>query len=205
MKLDFDTEAYKFHRGMDILKSNFELSARALASEIAHAKQKLEEYLESGEDLDQWEDLDGSGQGNLVYRHENALEFDIEAANDCAMVFRKSMIAPIYHLWERYVQSVATKPVRSHVKLVEALLEAKNHVVDFGLSRLLLLNNILKHQNREHVEILIRDCPHMFPNWNVLPEKLDWYDAVILTDVDVLDFIGIAKRSAPAWNARMIG
>lgn len=190
--LAFDTRAYRFHQAIDLLKVNFERTALFLAEDIRNAESALREYLASGDNLDDYED------GHLLIDHERNLEYDIEAAKECAVIFRKSILMPVYHQWERYVRAIAPEAKQRHADLVKALEEEMQYTPDANLAKLYFLVNILKHNNRKWVCCLFDEQNNFLPKWEKVPDKAwDWFDVVRLEDSDVIDLILAAKRSVP--------
>ncbi|MGN7772192.1 hypothetical protein [Phyllobacterium sp. 22552] len=192
----FDVRSYKLHFGLDLLQSSFEISMEALYERIRSAEAKLAHYMENGGIVER------DAEGNVIFDEVIVHEFELEEATECANTFRKSFMMSIYHQWERYARSVVGSNEFTHPKLI-AKLDAKGIVTDPSITEIHCLVNVIKHNSRAWAEKLFDKNPNLFSTlFAKLPDKeIDWYEALILTDNDVMRLIGIIRNSVPLPTA----
>jgi hypothetical protein len=155
----------------------------------------------------QWEEYDDETGAGWNYGEE--LSERRSGAKDALLTIRKAFAIMTYHLWEREALRWATykKKGPNHTDFIEAL-AAKAIALDAkSLSELNKLVNCLKHNSTKSGPDLYLVRPDFFasdfdPNaiHSATGEpfsRIDWAENIVLTDVNIEEFLTAVLNSAP--------
>ncbi|AEH86626.1 hypothetical protein Mesop_2148 [Mesorhizobium opportunistum WSM2075] len=195
VQLNFNFHGYRFQESTKILYASFRLAVQALRADVERAQNEAvayQKYLDAG---GEW--IGEREDGHVIWDQEQVLDMQIEASDEALMALRKAFVIALYHYWERAIR-VSTGDDKAKHDVLVALASAKGITIKPGLSPVRDLVNLLKHDNARWGIALRQSWSNLFhPGFQPGAARVDWYNAVTLTDDDVALVFETVAGSGP--------
>jgi hypothetical protein len=195
-KLNFNVHGYRFEKAINDLRTGFLSAVKALEGEVEGAKKDAAGYQQSLGQGGAWiGEIDEDGY--VLWDHESVLEMRIEAREEALMALRKVFVITFYHYWERSIRASTHIAAKNHTELVKSAREG-GIPIDPRLNAVRDLVNTLKHNEDKWGKKLCVSWRALFsPDFEPQSKKTDWYGAIHLQDIHVLEVVEIVSRSGP--------
>lgn len=201
-KLNFNMQGLVFQGGVDTLRSGFDTAVDALRSAWTRSQQDLEAYEAAvAADPSQW--IGEEEDGHVLWEQSQMLEISIADAEEALLALRKAFVIAVYHHWERAARRWTLLTVRADHKALSAGTLATGYPVNPKLEAVLHLVNTLKHDSATKGERLLAAWPEVFSPGFTPTSRTHWYEAVRVTDAQVLEVCEIVASSGP--TVEMVG
>lgn len=198
--LTFNMQGYAFQEGIRVLIAAHETTADALHEELQRAKENALAYQEEVESGEREWIGERDEDGNIIWDQEQVHDMEIESKVEGQAAVRKAFILALYHHWERSARTWTGSDKRDHDKLVAAV-EAEGTPTHPRLGAVRDLANLLKHDNDKWGDAVLQSWPGVFPyGFAKASGRTNWYDAVRLSDTQLVDAFNIVAGSGPSEN-----
>lgn len=197
-EIRFNVWGYDFQEGVKTLQVSFDAGSEALRSGIVRAHDEAKVYaLAVAADPGAW--IGEHEDGLVLWDQAQVLEMGVERAEDAILALRKAFVIAIYHHWERSARNWTGLGDRNDGHLA---LSAKTVALGYPIHRQLEavrdLVNILKHGNDDKGRKLKNAWQEVFSaDFQPGPAGTDWYEAVRITDRQVLEVCEVVAGSGP--------
>ncbi|MGH6910938.1 MAG: hypothetical protein ACREE0_08790 [Phenylobacterium sp.] len=196
VQLNFNMQGLVFQDGVNTLRAGFETAVGALRSAWTRAQQDLEAY-EAAVEADPTNWIGETEDGHVLWDQSQMLEISIADADEALLALRKAYVIAIYHHWERAARRWTQLTGRADHKVLSAGTLAGGYPVSPRLEAVLHLVNTLKHDSAAKGERLLTAWADVFPDGFAPRARTSWYDAIQLTDAQVLEVCEIVANSGP--------
>jgi hypothetical protein len=197
--IDFDWAGYEYQTGLKALRDSYNRASRFLQEDIDQAYHEISMYDgRHSEEDDPNIDLDEDGV--ITFDPRDHLIHASLMAEQSMQALRKAYAIMIYHHWERGAREWGGKDHGGFSSMVKAAQYAGKHV-DPEIVDLLILVNTLKHNASIWGQPLYDMHPDWFgPNFRRDATRVEWFDAIQISDAIMSNLFAIAVRSGPASN-----
>lgn len=189
--------AFAYQAGVDRIAEAFRASVATLERHRDEARKACYDYLESGEDDDEYDE-----EGALIRSTSHQLDYlAIEAILSVSIV-REAFVTSAFHYWEHSARSY-TKLTESRVDFTKICKKLAQQVpISDRLPAINILNNLLKHNRGGLALDLIEEWPDLFsryPYCAVETKQLVW--SITLTNDHVETVFEIIRDSGPRLHS----
>jgi hypothetical protein len=193
-KFSFNMVGIIFQDGAESIRRAYDVAVEALLAEMERKKEEAIQYQEyidqGGPPIGEWED------GHALWTQDQALEIEVEMAQEQVQTARKAFVVMLYHHWERTAQIAGGKAKGNHTQLVKYMVSA-GYPIDPNLNAVCDLINLIKHGSNKCGEKLLKSGPQFLTISAPPKYESGWGRAINLTEQHMSWLFDVVSNSGP--------
>lgn len=194
-----------FQEGIKTLRLAYVQASTALEANVDRVKEDAIGYqnaVEEGQPPIEERDEDGY----LISSQDQVYEMEYEAAEEALRSLRKAFVVALYHHWERGARAWthADQWKDKHTQLLKKV-QALGVQIDPGLAVVHMIANLLKHDNDDWGNRVRAARSDLIDSIQItLPNRTEWYYAVVIPDATLLQFFDAVAASGPGVHTKFL-